>query len=187
MNLPGEATVNQKLFGNRPISYLFDIYYSRLCYFAFTLINEKEDSKDMVQDVFLKLWQGNHQFESEIAIKNFLYLSVRNACLNYQRHAIIQTKYTKTQSEDTVDPGHGLENIIKAELIAEIQTAINSLPEGCGNVLKLAFLDGLKNDDISKKLGISVNTVKTQKQRALKLLKLKLSSISYLLLVSILP
>ncbi|MCX6206069.1 MAG: RNA polymerase sigma-70 factor [Bacteroidetes bacterium] len=187
MNLSGEESVTQKLFGNRPISYLFDTYYARLCYFSFTLINEKEDSKDIVQEVFLKLWNGSNQFESEIAIKNFLYLSVRNACLNYQRHALIQIKYTKTQPENTVDPGHGLENIIKAELIAEIQTAINSLPEGCGNVLKLAFLEGLKNDDISKKLGISINTVKTQKQRALKLLKLKLSGISYLLLVSILP
>ncbi|MEI8075419.1 MAG: RNA polymerase sigma-70 factor [Bacteroidota bacterium] len=187
MNLSGAASVNQRLFGNRPISNLFDTYYARLCYFAFTIINEKEDSKDIVQDVFLKLWKGNQQFESDIAIKNFLYLSVRNACLNYQRHALIQIKYTKTQLENTIDPGHGLENIIKAELIAEIQTAINSLPEGCGNVLKLSFLEGLKNEEISKLLGISINTVKTQKQRALKLLKLKLSGISYLLLLVILP
>jgi RNA polymerase sigma factor (sigma-70 family) len=79
-----------------------------------------------------------------------------------------------------------LDLIIRAEVIGEIQRSIEDLPEGCKVVIKLAFTEGLKNEEIAKALGISINTVKSQKQRALKLLRLNLDFKSFLILLAIL-
>ena len=65
--------------------------------------------------------------------------------------------------------------------------AIEQLPEGCKTVLKLAYFEGLKNDEIATELGVSINTVKTQRQRALNLLRLRLPKGAYLLLLALLP
>ena len=68
-----------------------------------------------------------------------------------------------------------------------IREAIDKLPEGCRMVLKLAYFEGLKNDEIATELGISINTVKTQRQRAMKLMRLSLTSSTYSILGVILP
>lgn len=168
------------------IEYLFNKYYARLCYFTFKLIKNQDDSKDLVQDVFLKCWQKKETFESELAIKNFLYLSLKNASLNYIRHLTVEKKFVDDLSPEKFIEEKTISNLIRAEVLATIHLAIENLPDGCKLVLKLAFNEGLKNDQIAQQLGISVNTVKTQKQRALKLLRLSLSDTSYLLLLFIL-
>ena len=72
--------------------------------------------------------------------------------------------------------------VLKAEVWGEVYRAIASLPEGCRNVFKLSYLEGLKNQEIADELKISINTVKTQKARALELLKLRLKPEAFLLL-----
>ncbi len=152
---------------------MFNTYYSRLCYYAYKIINNQESSKDIVQDVFLKYHSKPAEFSSELAIKNFLYLAVKNACLNFIRHDLVEKKFAENQVETALDQDQGLSHIIKTEALIAIKNAIEALPEGCRTVLKLAFFEGFKNEQIALELGISINTVKTQKQRALQLLRLK--------------
>lgn len=168
------------------IEYLFKKYYSRLCYFAFKLIKNQDASKDLVQDVFMKYWHKKETFESELAIKNFLYLSLKNASLNYIRHLTVEKKFTDDLSPEKFIEEKTITNLIRAEVLGTIHVAIENLPDGCKTVLKLSFVEGLKNDQIAQELGISINTVKTQKQRALKLLRLSLSDTAYFLLLLIL-
>jgi RNA polymerase sigma-70 factor (family 1) len=144
-----------------------------LCYYAYKITNNQESSKDIVQDVFLKYHSKPAEFSSELAIKNFLYLAVKNACLNFIRHDLVEKKFAENQVETALDQDQGLSHIIKAEALIAIKKAIEALPEGCRTVLKLAFFEGFKNEQIALELGISINTVKTQKQRALQLLRLK--------------
>ncbi len=167
------------------IAYLFNQYYSRLCFFAFKMVDDPEAAKDIVQDVFLKFWDNRQNFETETATKNFLYLSVRNACLNLIRHEGVEKRYAETlEMEPLADDGKGLDLIIRAEVIGEIQKAIEALPEGCRMVVKLAYMEGLKNEEIAQSMGISINTVKSQKQRALQLLRLKLNFNAFLILLT---
>jgi RNA polymerase sigma-70 factor (ECF subfamily) len=166
-----------------PIVSVFDQYYTRLCYFAFKLVHDKEVAKDIVQDVFLKCWKSIPEVGEEAATRNFLYLSVRNASLNHLRHEGVEKRYSESQkNENQYDESGILEQLIRAEVLAEIRTAIEALPEGCRHVLKLGFFEGLKNEEIAQQLNISIHTVKSQKQRALKLLRLKLDLYSFLLL-----
>ena len=164
------------------IKYLFNTYYARLCYFAYKLVKNQAAAKDLAQDVFLKYWHKRNEYSSELAIKNFLYLSLRNACLNHIRHDSIEKKYAETLSDNILEEEKGFSNLIKAEALAAIHTAIESLPVGCKTVLQLAYFEGLKNEQIANEMGVSINTVKTQKQRALKLLRLKLPNSAYLLI-----
>lgn len=168
------------------IEYLFNNYYSRLCYYAFKIINNQEAAKDLVQDVYLSYWNKKTVFETESAIKNFLYLSVRNACLNFIRHDLVEKKFSENTIINSIEQEKGLDHIIKAEVLGEVQKAIEALPDGCKLVLKLAFFEGLKNEQIAQEMGISINTVKTQKQRALQLLRIKLSTNAYVFLLVLL-
>lgn len=168
------------------IELLFKNYYQRLCYFAVQIINDKAAAEDIAQEAFVKYWNKKSDFNNESAAKTFLYVTVRNACLNVIRHEGVERKYLNLQDKDKVEEEWGLEQIIRAELFGEINKAIEELPEGCRTVLKLAYFEGLKNDEVAKQLGVSINTVKTQKARALQILRLKLDIGAFLLLQIIL-
>lgn len=158
---------------------LFNKYYAGLCYYAYKFVHNKEVAKDLVQDVFVKSWDKRSDFTTELSIKNFLYISLRNSCLNYLRHSIVEKKFIELSDIDMCENEKGLSNLIKAEVVMSLREAIDKLPEGCRMVLKLAYFEGLKNDEIATELGISINTVKTQRQRAMKLMRLSLTDPNY--------
>lgn len=153
---------------------LFDLYYTRLCYFANRLIGNKDAAEDIVQDAFVAYWKKSTDFENELSIKNFLYLTVKNACLNLIRHEQVVKRYAESNDDSGYTEEKITENIIRSEVAGEIHTAIATLPKGCRQVLELAYFGELKNDEIAEQLQVSINTVKTQKARALQLLRLKL-------------
>jgi RNA polymerase sigma-70 factor (ECF subfamily) len=137
-----------------------------------------------VQDCFLKLWQREGNLEDESATNAYLYQMVRNSCFNWLRHQKVEKKFADSEATRLESNNeHCLEWIIRAEVLGEIHKAIEALPNGCREVLKLAFFESLKNEEIAQHLGVSVNTVKTQKARALKLLRLKLPSSAYFFLL----
>lgn len=163
---------------------LHESYYDRLLYYAWTIIHDQEVAKDMVQDAFLSYWNEHlHVSVNPIQIKNFLYVNVKNACLKYIRHYKVVDKYLEGQDLNAVNEESALNKIVEAEVIGEIHAALNSLPESSRRISKMAYLEGLKNQEISKKLGISVNTVKTQKKRALQFLRLRLKPETFLTLL----
>ncbi len=169
---------------NLGIRHLFDLYYKRLCYFAHKLIGNKEAAEDIVQDAFVAYWKKSTDFENELSIKNFLYLTVKNACLNVIRHEEVVKKYAESNNDTGYTEEKITENIIRSEVAGEIHTAIATLPKGCRQVLELAYFSELKNDEIAEQLQVSINTVKTQKARALQLLRLKLDVGSLILVLA---
>ncbi|HNU14548.1 MAG TPA: RNA polymerase sigma-70 factor [Chitinophagaceae bacterium] len=168
------------------IEQLFQTYYARLCYYAIRFTGNKEVAEDIVQEVFLNFWKKKLRFNNESQAKTYLYTSIKNACLNISRHQQVVSKFNSNQNDATIEDAKALENMIRSEVLGEIHAAIEKLPEGCRQVLKLAFFESLKNEEIASHLGISVNTVKTQKARALQLLRFKLDAGSWILLYLIL-
>lgn len=156
---------------------LFRANYARLCFFATKIIGNQTAAEDIVQDCFIRFWSRSSGLTTEASMKAYLYQSVRNACLNTLRHTEVEKRFVSQESIKPASPEeHRLDLIIRSELFGEIHKAIETLPPGCKQVLKLAFFESLKNDEIALELGISVNTVKTQKARALKLLQIKLAT-----------
>lgn len=158
---------------------LFELYHSRLCYYATSILSGDESSEDVVQEAFVRLWQKRAQFSDLPAVRAFLYVTVRNQCLDIYKHDKVIRKYGDLlQKEDHTD--QSINYLIEAEVLEKVHGAIQKLPLGCRNIMKLSYFEGLKNQDIADQLHVSINTVKTQKKRGLHLLRVLLKASSFL-------
>ncbi|WP_199121100.1 RNA polymerase sigma-70 factor [Pedobacter sp. ASV28] len=154
---------------------LFRDNYAKLCHFAAQFLNDTAAAKDIVQESFLVFWNlENKEKESIISISSFLYKTVRNACLNRLRRQKLEHSYLNQQAIEPVEDPVALNLMIKSEVLAEIHKILVTLPKNCQQIFRMGYLEGLKNQEIASALGISINTVKTQKKRGLQLLKMRL-------------
>lgn len=173
--LDNDIIVLLKKGGPDALQSLLKQFYSPLCLFAERLLADSAAAEDIVGESFVKLWNKRTDFESVQNIKAFMYITVRNACLNHLKQAKRdslskkQLAYLTSEKEEFV-----LNEMIRAEVLKEIMHEINNLPEQCGKVLKLGYLEGLRNQEIADLLNISVHTVKNQKARGIQLLKIRL-------------
>jgi len=157
------------------VEQLFKSYYKKLCHFAWQLLDNKTMVEDIVQDAFISYWDDREFLASnERAVKNYLYSAVKHACYNIARHEKVVAKFWANSTFEDWEDEKILACMLRAEVLDEIQKAVETLPGGCQQIFKMGYMDGLSNLKISELLGISINTVKTQKQRGLKALKGKL-------------
>ena len=156
----------------------FHLHYRPLCYFAVQLVSDHAEAEDIVKDTFVKLWHKHEDFESGEAIKAFLYITTRNACLNFIRHLKVKDTFRKELSY--LEEGKGeemiLNQLIHAELLREIYQEIEKMPEKRREVFRLAYFDGLRNEEIADVLHISIHTVKEHKGKALTFLRSRFSN-----------
>ena len=166
-------------------SSFFHLHYRPLCYFAAQLLNSQQDGEDIVKDTFVKLWQKHTDFDTPQNIKAFLYITTRNACLNFLRH--LQVKESSRKELMYIEENKGdelvLNQMIRAELMQEIYSEIEKLPERRRDVFKMAYLDGLKNEEIAHQMNISIHTVKEHKGKALYSLRLRFSDKQIILFI----
>ncbi len=157
---------------------LFRQYYARLAHFAYQITGYREGAEDIAQEAFITYWHQQAEVATDgAAVKAFLYSTVRNASLNAVRHTkVVQLHQSQTQATPPVPEAEPdvLRALIRAEVVAEIYEALEALPIGCRTIVQMGYLEDKQNHEIAAELGISVNTVKTQKQRGLQLLRLRL-------------
>lgn len=153
---------------------LFDEHYRPLCNFAFRITGDLNKSEDIVQDVFVKIWNQNDLLKANKNIRSFIYTMVRNHALEVIRRDGIGMKVTQhllylhsDESEQQVLD----EDIEKYALIDKIYVSIRQLPPKCGEVFTLCKINGLSYIQIGEQLNISVKTVENHMSKALKLLR----------------
>ena len=155
---------------------IFQQHYKALCYFASSIILDGQEAEDLVQETFSKLWNKRADFTSPTSIKAFLYIATKNACLNFlkqkERQSSREKEFTYLLQEPLSDDFDPI--LAETEIIQELYTEIENLPKQCQRVFKMSYLQGRKNEEIATALGISYNTVRTQKLRALKLIRASL-------------
>ncbi len=157
---------------------LFRRFHPALCFFAkrLALSLPPGEAEEIVLDAFLKLWQRREHFSDLQAVKAFLYITTRNTCLNQLDKAQVRqrkhTQYLRTVDdiEDAV-----VEEIIYTEVLREVSQAIETLPEQCQRIMKMAYEEGLTAKEIAASLNITISTVNNQKSRGVSLLKKRLS------------
>lgn len=155
---------------------LFSTHYAKLCYFALQFLGDEDAVKDIVQDVFVKYWNNRTDLKvEEESISAFLYSGVKHACLNKLRRLKIEHGYRNAQDLEPAEDAVALNLMIRTEVMSEIHKVITTLPTNCQTIFRMGYLEGLKNPQIAAQLGISLNTVKTQKKRGMQLLKLRLN------------
>ncbi|HMH22716.1 MAG TPA: RNA polymerase sigma-70 factor [Puia sp.] len=154
---------------------IHELYYSSLCHFAEGLLGEEPASQDIVTEIFVTLWRKQNDFGTLQNIKAFLFISTRNACINYlkkqQRDNEMRTALGKYLSGDYEE--FALNEMVRSEIMQQIYDAIEALPTQCKQVFKSCYVEGMKNAEIAEKFHISINTVKNHKVKALSLLRFK--------------
>lgn len=155
---------------------LFKDNYAKLCHFAFQFLKDNDTAKDIVQEVFVTYWNIDSRpaFDTS-STTAFLYSSVRHACLNKLRRQKLELGYINDQEADPSEDAVALNAMIRSEVMTELHKIITTLPDNCQRIFRMGYLEGLKNPQIAAELGISVNTVKTQKKRGLQLLKMRVN------------
>jgi RNA polymerase sigma-70 factor, ECF subfamily len=163
---------------------LFREHFTGLCYFAQKYLGDLDSSKEVVHNVFVKIWENRHNFEWEKPAKSYLYTSVYNRSMN----AIRDNKKFATPADDEIqsamlETGEFSDTMEVAELEVKIQNAIKKLPEKCREVFVLNRFQGKKYAEIAEYLSISIKTVETQMSKALKVMKEELKDYIYLALI----
>ncbi len=158
-------------------------YYKRLCFFAHQYLKDEGRAVDIVQDVFMQIWDGATMVTDASKLQGYLYMMVRNKCLNVFRSDSNFQKYIdQNVSFDELEEDESI-RLVKAEVYSEILQRIDNLPDRAKEVFKLSYLTQLREGEIAERLGISVNSVKTHKKRAKEILKDDLRHIYPLLMI----
>ncbi len=152
---------------------IFNKYYKDMVLFAQNYIETRTESEDIVQSVFLNLWNHRKDLYINTSLKSYLLKSVRNLCLNQLRHSDIRREYQKYMTEENnILSEHNTENyLLYSELHAHINSAMKKLPENQQEVFILSRINGLKYKEISQRLNISERTVEVRISKALKTLQ----------------
>lgn len=156
---------------------IFDKYYQALCYFAFQYVGNDEIAEDVVQDLFTTIIENPKKFDSPSHLRNFLYQSVKNSCLNYLKKNKSHDRYLEFMKNTSQDEEDYERKIIATEIYKELKLVIESLPSECKKVYELSYFQGKDNNSIAEELGVSINTVKAQKARGKKILKERLKDL----------
>jgi RNA polymerase sigma-70 factor (ECF subfamily) len=150
----------------------FDLYYSRLCFFANKILHDFDLSRSVVQQVFVDLWIKRDRLQVD-SLQSYLYQSVRNATFDVLKHKKAESKYLSTLGKE--EPVQLTDLMEEAELADRINRAIQHLPEKCREIFMLCRFEELKYAEIAARLNISVKTVEMQIGIALKKLRKELS------------
>jgi len=150
---------------------VFREYYRPMAAYAFRFLNSLPESENIVQEVFLRLWQKRREIMITSSLQNYLFRSVKNQCINHIEHVKIKTGYQDMVINHETNRVEYNEFFLEFGLKKKIETAIAALPEKRQEIFRLAREDGLKYREIADRLEISVKTVETQMTLALKQLR----------------
>src|SRR5882672_11790750 len=150
---------------------LYRRYWERLYAFAYRYLRSKEDAEEIVQEVFFRIWRGREHWVPAGAVRNYLYLAVRNSARDRLERAAVARRRRISQREPAVEAQPDLE---AADLVAAVERALTELPAKRAEVCKLRLVGELSYAQIAQRLGISEKTVETQLARGLKFLRERL-------------
>ncbi|HEV9037360.1 MAG TPA: RNA polymerase sigma-70 factor [Puia sp.] len=165
---------------NRGSAQAYTIIYN-LCspsiyYFAKRFVGDRQAAEEITADSFIKLYRLHDNFDSLPNIRAFLRITTRNACLNYLR-SLRSADAQKQELLYVLSQEGGAESPVdqyQSDLLQRINEEVEKLPKKCRQVFKMAYMEGRGNEEIARILNINYQSVKNQKTRALKILRLAL-------------
>ena len=154
---------------------VYDMFFPSLCFFAKRLVDNDGEGEDIAADSFVKLLNRHDSFDTLPNIKAFLYITTRNACLNYLRYAqrTHSSKRELNRLQEKNDE-HALSHMVHAEVLREVEFEIEQLPNRCREIFKLIYYERRSADDIAELLGITISTVWVQRAKAIQLIRTNL-------------
>lgn len=139
-------------------------------------MNSIEASEDVVQEVYVQLWQKRKKLKIQTSLKSYLFSSVKNKCIEKIRRQKLETKYIQekmllTDNAETIE----FDDVEKIMLINKVYKSIDKLPPKCSKIFKMSKMEGMTYNEIAENLDLSVKTIESQMRRAFILLREMLS------------
>src|SRR5882757_842106 len=155
----------------RQFQTVFNAYYNSLCNYAFTFVKNEDTSEDIVQEVFMRIWEGRRELLLEDAVRYYLFTAVRNNSITWLRQkkntGMVEWNEENSLHEAVPEKERGSDR--DYELL--LQEGIGLLPPKCREAFLLSRLSNMTYKQIAASLGISVKTVENQLGKALKILR----------------
>jgi RNA polymerase sigma-70 factor (ECF subfamily) len=166
MYIEDKIIFNEIKRGNKTVyKALFDDYYQSLVQFAQSYLYDQQESEDLVQELFLHIWENARKMTIQTSVKAYFYQSVKNRCLNRLKTVKVTDRNHLLYLEGMVSSEEDVQ-YFESDILEKIKMTINDLPPQMAQIFCLKFYDGLKREEIASQMNVSVNTVKTQLQRA---------------------
>jgi RNA polymerase sigma-70 factor (ECF subfamily) len=168
---------NEKVFKT-----FFNKHYEELVIYANGYLFDKNASEDIVQEVYIYIWENACNITIEKSLKGYLYAMTKNKCLNFLKSLKITDNYKFLELNINLITEHVFDSALEEDkkiVYHQILKIVDTLPEKMQLIVKLKFLENYKYAEIAEELNISINTVKTQLKRA----KLKITEMITLILI----
>lgn len=161
----------------KSISILYEKYSEELFVSAYNLIKNKEICEDILQDVFVNIWNKREDLKIKTSIKGYLYASVMYGVYGYFRKNKDKINVEFLEGFDTLIQQNNPETqLIQEEIISQINSIIESLPEKCRQVFEMSRNEQLSHKEIAARLNISTKTIETHITKALKIIRSSLGN-----------
>lgn len=178
-------TVKEIVSGNEKVfESFFKSNYPDLCLYAENFLGDPDECEEVVQEMFLNLWEKRSSLEKVTSIKSYIYRAVKNSCLNIINHNKIKMQYMEQNAEWIKETEQEIEKEDHDETITlRIKQEIDKLPEQRQKIFKLSRFDGLKYKEIAETMNLSVKTIEVQIGKALKTLRTELKQYINVILI----
>ncbi|MDE6451492.1 MAG: RNA polymerase sigma-70 factor [Odoribacter sp.] len=148
---------------------LFKGTYNGLFFHAYSFVRDEEEARDIVNDVFERIWKYYHRLDTTISLKSLLYKMVKSKCIDHLRRQKAKERfdifYYRVNGEENEDYSDYEESIQK------IMTLIEKMPAQTAVVFRKCFIERKKYKEVGEELNITVNTVRTHISKALRILR----------------
>ena len=166
INIPGKEAAFKALFTE---------HYKRMYSYACIILKDETEAEEIVQNVFVRLWEKQSSIQIETSLKAYLYRMVHNDCMNHIKHQAVVLKFQKEKMYAMKNESDNAEEkVTSTQLNEKLSNALSELPEQCRTIFQLSRFEDLKYREIAGQLGISEKTVENQMGKALRLLRMKL-------------
>jgi RNA polymerase sigma-70 factor (ECF subfamily) len=153
-------------------SAIFILYYKSLVLFATNYTHGTELAEEIVEDVFVRIWEEHEVLDIKVSLKAYLLKAVRNKCIDWLRQAEVRRKYKEEYSSNILTYDFITDNyIFNSELESLIRAALDKLPAEIAQAYQMNRYEGLKYREIAEKLNVSVRTIEDRIGKALCLLR----------------
>ena len=159
---------------NNQFEKLYKRFQPSLINYAYYLTRSSEDSVELVNDVFLSVWNKRNRLKLDSNLKTYLYTAVKNRSINHIKKNKLVIVFD--EQIDTLSDFEADHSLLEKEQLIIIQQIMNDLPSKCKQVFAMSRIDQLSNKEIASLLDISIKTVEAQITKALKIFRKKLTN-----------
>jgi RNA polymerase sigma-70 factor (ECF subfamily) len=160
---------------------IFNRYNEKLYFFALGYLHSSTEAEEVIQQVFVSLWENRSTLIEVFTLKDYLYKAVINKIYNYFKHQAVRLRYQNHMvTQESLEDDHSQQSIYFNDLKGTLENLIEELPTRQQQIFKLNQQEGLSPLEIANCLGLSVRSVENQIYRAMKYIKKNLSKEYYL-------